>query len=120
MFKLFTSLFTMLLVLSLSYHLHSQENKRITIKYAGRGSTNAEDPKKVAITFLRDNSQQVHFIHEGINMWCDKAIYYEKEDFIEAFSNVVMKQGDTINMTAKYVEYSGKTQLGLMQVGMSY
>lgn len=110
MFKLFTSLFTMLLVLSLSYHLHSQENKRITIKYAGRGSTNAEDPSG-AITFLRDNSQQVHFIHEGINMWCDKAIYYEKEDFIEAFSNVVMKQGDTINMTAKYVEYSGKTQL---------
>ncbi|HNU58589.1 MAG TPA: OstA-like protein, partial [Aquaticitalea sp.] len=26
-------------------------------------------------------------------------------------SNVVMKQGDTVNMTAKYVEYSGKTQL---------
>ena len=89
---------------------YSQESKRITIKYAGRGSTNADD-KSGAITFLRDNSQQVHFVHEGINMWCDKAIYYEKENFIEAFSNVRMQQGDTINMTAEYVEYSGKTQL---------
>ena len=44
-------------------------------------------------------------------MWCDRAVYYEKEDFIEAYSNVVMKQGDTVNMNAKYVEYSGKTQL---------
>jgi lipopolysaccharide export system protein LptA len=44
-------------------------------------------------------------------MWCDKAIYYEDQDFIEAFSNVVMKQGDSINMVAKYVEYSGKSQL---------
>ena len=44
-------------------------------------------------------------------MWCDKAIYYTKENFIEAYGNVKMKQGDTINMTSKYVEYSGKTQL---------
>jgi lipopolysaccharide export system protein LptA len=50
-------------------------------------------------------------IHEGVEMWCDRAIYYQNEDFIEAFSNVIMKQGDTINMNAKYVEYSGKTQL---------
>src|SRR5690606_6872597 len=55
--------------------------------------------------------QQVHFAHEGVDMWCDRAVYYEKEDFIEAYSNVVMKQGDTVNMNAKYVEYSGKTQL---------
>lgn len=105
-------IFVMLILSYGSFHTtaYSQENKRITIKYAGRGSTNADD-KSGAITFLRDNSQQVHFVHEGINMWCDKAIYYEKENFIEAFSNVRMKQGDTINMTAKYVEYSGKTQL---------
>ncbi len=61
--------------------------------------------------FNRDNSQQIHIIHEGAEMWCDRAIYYQNEDFIEAFSNVVMKQGDTVNLNAKYVEYSGKTQL---------
>lgn len=88
----------------------AQEKQKITIKYAGTGYTDSkiEDGAKV---FLRDESQQVHFIHKGINMWCDKAIYYEDQDFIEAFSNVVMKQGDTINMVANYLEYSGKTQL---------
>jgi lipopolysaccharide export system protein LptA len=88
----------------------SQEKQRITIEYAGIASSNPEI-EEGAFVFLRDESQQVHFKHKGVNMWCDKAIYYEDQDFIEAFSNVVMKQGDTINMVAKYVEYSGKTQL---------
>ena len=66
---------------------------------------------KDVTTFNRDNSQQIHIIHEGAEMWCDRAIYYQNEDFIEAFSNVVMKQGDTVNLNARYVEYSGKTKL---------
>jgi lipopolysaccharide export system protein LptA len=88
----------------------AQEKQKIRIEYAGTGYTDPtiEDGAKV---FLRDDSQQVHFIHKGVNMWCDKAIYYEDQDFIEAFSNVVMKQGDSINMVAKYLEYSAKTQL---------
>ena len=94
----------------MAFTSNAQQTKRITIEYAGKGFTDA-NRNDGAITFLRDNTQQIHFVHEGVNMWCDKAIYYEKEDFIEAFSNVRMQQGDTINMTAKYVEYSGKTQL---------
>jgi len=88
----------------------AQEKQKITIEYAGRGYTDP-DIEDGALVFLRDESQQVHFIHKGVNMWCDKAIYYEDQDYIEAFSNVIMKQGDSINMVAKYVEYSGKTQL---------
>ncbi|PIV92357.1 MAG: hypothetical protein COW44_15140, partial [Flavobacteriaceae bacterium CG17_big_fil_post_rev_8_21_14_2_50_33_15] len=59
----------------------------------------------------RDDSQQIHITHESINMWCDKAYYYTKENFIEAYGQVKMIQGDTINMTSKYVEYSGITKL---------
>ncbi len=62
-------------------------------------------------TFVRSDQGQIHIVHEGVDMWCDKALYYQDQDFIEAFSNVVVKQGDTINMTSKYVEYSGITQL---------
>ncbi|GAA3622202.1 OstA-like protein [Flavivirga jejuensis] len=57
----------------------------------------------------RDDVQQVHIEHKGANMWCDKAIYYGKENIIETYGNVQIKQGDTINMTAKFVEYSGET-----------
>jgi hypothetical protein len=88
----------------------TQEKQKITIEYAGTGFADPEIEEGARI-FLRDKSQQVHFVHEGVNMWCDKAIYYADQDFIEAFSNVRMQQGDSINMVAKYVEYSGKTQL---------
>jgi lipopolysaccharide export system protein LptA len=99
-----------LLCFTLVSFCFAQSKQKITIKYAGTGYTDPkiEDGAKV---FLRDESQQVHFIHKGINMWCDKAIYFEDQDYIEAFSNVVMKQGDSINMVANYLEYSGKTQL---------
>ncbi len=87
-----------------------QTSKKIRIEIAGFATPDTLRGEGVTV-FTRDNTQQVHFIHEGVNMWCDQAVYYEKEDFIEAYSNVVMNQGDTINMTAKYAEYSGKTQL---------
>ena len=101
-----------LIILCCLFTTHSiaQKKETLTIKYAGKGSTNKGD-KKGSTTFLRDNTQQVHFVHNGINLYCDKAIWYPKEDFIEAFSNVRMVQGDTITMTAKYIEYSGKTEL---------
>ncbi|WP_053992227.1 OstA-like protein [Mangrovimonas sp. TPBH4] len=86
------------------------QNKRIQIEYSGFTVRDSTMGKEVT-TFIRDDKQQIHVVHEGINMYCDKAIYYKNENFIEAFSNVHMQQGDTINMTSKYVEYSGITQL---------
>lgn len=53
---------------------------------------------------------QVYFIHEGIEVWCDRAIFYRADDFFKAYGNVRMKQGDTVNMTSKYAEYNGNTQ----------
>ena len=100
------------LFLSLSYSAasQSQKQKKIRVEYSGFVDSDSLRGPGVSV-FTRDNTQQVHFTHEGINLWCDQAVYYEKEDFIEAFSNVIMRQGDTINMSAKYAEYSGKTQL---------
>ncbi|MBF8149454.1 hypothetical protein ITJ86_06070 [Winogradskyella sp. F6397] len=89
-----------------------QEQQKITVKYSGSTSS-SPDIKDGALIFLRDKSKQVHFIHKGADLFCDKAIYYEDQDFIEAFSNVEMKQGDSINMVAKYLEYSGKSQLAI-------
>lgn len=54
--------------------------------------------------------KQVYFIHEGIKVWCDQAIFYQKDDFFRAFGNVKMNQGDTIELTSSYAEYDGKTQ----------
>ncbi len=102
-----------IIILSLvftGYSISAQTSETLTIKYSGKGSK-TKDAEEGALTFLRDNTQQVHFQHNGVDLYCDKAIWYRKQNFIEAFSNVKMVQGDTINMTAKYIEYSGETEL---------
>ncbi|MFV0572156.1 MAG: OstA-like protein [Xanthomarina gelatinilytica] len=88
----------------------AQEQKRIEIKYSGFLEFKEEEAPGLKV-MTRDDSQQIHVLHEGVNMYCDQALLYSNEDFIEAYGNVIMVQGDTINMTAKYVEYSGKTKL---------
>lgn len=90
--------------------MHSQEKKKIQIEYAGRLNVDEENYPGAKI-LTRDESQQVHITQGSINMWSDKAIYYSGENFIEAYGNVKLIQGDTIHMTSKYIEYSGFTQL---------
>lgn len=53
---------------------------------------------------------QVHFTHEGIEVWADQAIHYAEENFFKAYGNVRMVQGDTVTMTSQYAEYNGNTQ----------
>ncbi|MDD7887028.1 OstA-like protein [Flavivirga sp. 57AJ16] len=103
-------LFFTLIIGFVSIAAKAQEKKKIEIEYAGK-LTIDEGNYPGAKILTRDDSQQVHIKHKGSDMWCDKAIHYGKENFIEAYGNVQMKQGDTINMTSKYVEYSGASGL---------
>tara|TARA_B110000090_G_scaffold27622_1_gene28513 strand:- start:595 stop:2406 length:1812 start_codon:yes stop_codon:yes gene_type:complete len=89
--------------------LCAQERRKIEIKYAPFMTFDESKPDATILT--RDDTKQVHIKHEGIEMWCDEAVYDAKQDFIEAYGKVRIKQGDTINMNSNYVEYSGKTQL---------
>nr|WP_318544106.1 OstA-like protein [Marixanthotalea marina] len=100
--------FLLLSLFSVSAILNAQ--KKIKIEYSGFLTTN-ETEYPGAKVMVRDDKQQIHIIHEDMNLWCDKAIHYGKEDFFEAYGNVKMTQGDTINMTSKYAEYSGISQL---------
>ncbi|WP_298556218.1 OstA-like protein [uncultured Algibacter sp.] len=92
-----------------TFSIHGQSAKKINIEYAGKLTIDEENYPGAKI-LTRDDAQQVHIEHGGSNMWCDKAIHYSKENFIEAYGNVILKQGDTINMTSKYIEYSGITE----------
>ncbi|QCE43458.1 hypothetical protein E9099_02095 [Psychroserpens sp. NJDZ02] len=87
------------------------QQKNIEIKDSGAFGDIDEENFPGASILTRSDQGQVHIYHDGIDMFCDRAIFYGKEDFIEAYGNVNMKQGDTLNLTSKYVEYSGKTQL---------
>ncbi|MEL0456943.1 OstA-like protein [Flavobacteriaceae bacterium SZ-1-7] len=103
-------IFTLFICYISTDFINGQTKKKIQIEYAGKLTIDEENYPGAKI-LTRDDAQQVHIEHNGANMWCDKAIHYSAENFIEAYGNVNIKQGDTINMTAKYVEYSGITEL---------
>lgn len=66
-----------------------------------------------ATRLRRDDSRQVEIFHNGILLFCDEAVHYADEGFIEAYGNVRINQGDTITMSSKYLDYSLKTQLAV-------
>ena len=108
--KLYKLIILVLLIFVNYSNAQTKERKRIQIEYSGFLEKD-QDFYPGATILTRDDSQQVHIVHEGVNMWCDKAIHYGEEDFIEAYGNVKIKQGDSINMSSKYAEYSGKSKL---------
>jgi lipopolysaccharide export system protein LptA len=93
----------------------AQQRKNIEIKDTGAFGSKDEDRFPGASILTRSDAGQVHVFHDGIDMWCDQAVLYGKENFVEAYGNVIMKQGDTINLVAKYAEYSGKTKLAFVK-----
>jgi lipopolysaccharide export system protein LptA len=87
----------------------SQEKKKIRVTAPYYDKNEAEFPGATILT--RNSKRQIYIEHDGIEMWCDKAYHYSKEDSIAAFGKVLIKQGDTIKLTSKVANYSGKTQL---------
>ena len=62
-----------------------------------------------AVIYTKDNTGQVYIVHEGIEMWCDQAYVYLNDNFVKAYGNVRITQGDTVTMRSKYGEYNGNT-----------
>ena len=53
----------------------------------------------------------VHFKHQGAQLWCDSAYFYQASNSVKAFGNVRFTQGDTLSLRCKYAEYDGQGQL---------
>jgi lipopolysaccharide export system protein LptA len=62
-----------------------------------------------AVIYTRDEAGQVYIVHEGVEMWCDQAFVYFKDNFVKAYGKVRISQGDTVSMSSKYGEYNGNT-----------
>ena len=109
--KMFKKLFILCFISLLTFNSYAQQRKNIEIKDSGAFGDIDEEKYPGARILTRSDAGQVHVYHDGIDMYCDQAVLYGKENFVEAYGNVKMIQGDTITMIAKYAEYSGKTQL---------
>ena len=84
-----------------------KEKQKVDIK-SGYLEKKPEFPE--AVIYTKDNTGQVYIVHEGVEMWCDQAFVYTKDNFVKAYGSVKIIQEDTITMTSKYAEYNGNTQ----------
>lgn len=85
----------------------AQESRKID--YTSDRTLKNEEKYPGAIILGKVNNQ-VYFIHEGIEIWCDQAIHYDQDNFFKAYGNVRMQQGDTVNLKSDYAEYNGNTK----------
>ena len=99
--------FILLLFSLFALSVFSQE-KRIKIIHAD--ITFVDEDKYPGATILSGN---VHVIHQGISLKCNRAIQYNKSNFLKAFGNVVINQGDSIIQTSNFTNYNGNTRLAV-------
>ena len=48
--------------------------------------------------------------HDGVVLTCNKAYVFQKENYLKAFGNVQLVQGDTLYLNSNYAEYSGEVK----------
>lgn len=94
-------------ILIFAVQLNAQEKQKVDIQ-SGYLEIRPDFPD--AAIYTKDESGQVYIVHEGVEMWCDQAFVYLKDNFVKAYGKVRITQGDTISMTSRYAEYNGNTR----------
>ena len=93
------------LIISITPHLLAQAPKKIVVEYSDFFAINQIEAPDAALF-----TGNVRIIHDGVVMTCNKAYFFEKENYIKAFGNVQLVQGDTLFLNSKYAEYSGNVK----------
>lgn len=87
------------------HQLQAQKTSKINVEHSDFADINQEEIPDALL--LRGN---VRVSHEGVVFTCNKAYYFQKENYIKAFGDVQMVQGDTLFLNSKYAEYSGEVK----------
>ncbi len=53
----------------------------------------------------------VIFKHENALMYCDSAWFYPSTNTMDAYGSVRIEQGDSVNMTGKFMSYNGNSRM---------
>jgi|TARA_B110000967_G_scaffold117293_1_gene120008 lipopolysaccharide export system protein LptA len=86
--------------------LLSQEKKIVQIIEAGSFDKN-EITLPGANILKKNNKIRVHLLHDGMDIWSDYALFYKKNNSFKARGNVVVKQGDSIELYSEILDYDG-------------
>ena len=79
-----------------------QAPKKIIVEHSDFADVNQVE---IPDAFLLTGNVRVN--HDGVVLTCNKAYYFQKENYLKAFGNVQMVQGDTLYLNSKYSEYNG-------------
>lgn len=83
----------------------AQAPKKINVEHSDYFDVN-----QIAIPDAILLTGNVRVNHDGVVLTCNKAYYFQKENYIKAFGNVQLVQGDTLFLNSKYAEYSGNAK----------
>jgi lipopolysaccharide export system protein LptA len=90
------------LVLLCAHIVLAQAPKKILIENSDLAEV---DEIKIPGALLLTGNVRVN--HDGVILTCNKAYFFRKENYLKAFGNVQLVQGDTLFLNSKYAEYSG-------------
>ncbi|WP_410505336.1 OstA-like protein [Flavobacterium sp. JLP] len=97
-------IFSCLLFLSVQT-IFAQAPKKIIIEHSDFLDVDqATAPDAVLLT------GNVKVNHDGVVLTCNKAYFFQKENYLKAFGNVQLVQGDTLFLNSKYAEYNGNVK----------
>lgn len=86
----------------------AQTPKKIIVEHSDFADVNQVE---MPDAFLLTGNVRVN--HDGVVLTCNKAYYFQKENYIKAFGNVQLVQGDTLFLNSKYAEYNGNVKKAL-------
>lgn len=92
-----------LLILLSPFLLLAQTRTQVKLETAERATG---DLKVTKATYLR----KPVFSHDGAILTCDSAVLYQERNFFEAFGNVRINQGDTLNIYSDFLNYDGNAK----------
>lgn len=85
-----------------THFILAQAPKKIVVEHSDYFDVNQlEIPDAILLT------GNVRVNHDGAVLTCNKAYFFQKENYLKAFGNVQLVQGDTLYLNSKYAEYNG-------------
>lgn len=81
----------------------ANKGKNIEIIHADFTTTNQNEIPGAIVLMGNIQAQ-----HDSMYIYCNKAYFFQAENYIKLFGNVNIIQNDTLSLNSKYAEYNGK------------
>lgn len=107
--------FTLFLVLIIPFNFNNAQNSLPSKKQIEIVNANIIEFNKDVNSNAKRLIGNVQFKQGNVLMFCDSAHFYSETNFIDAFSNIGIHQGDTLHLYGNLLKYDGNARLAQMR-----